>query len=461
MALEQFKRRIRIEVPAAELFGWHLRDGAFLRLAPPWERVGVEKWAHPDRVGERVVIVMRVGPLKKRWVAEYREFEPGRLFRDVQVSGPFAHWDHRHRVTPDGDGAAWLEDAIEYSPPLGALGRLVAGGFVRRSLSAMFAYRQRTTRDDLLAHQRARRRLSETGATLRRVGVTGATGLVGASLASFLESGGHEVVRLPRPTSPEFDKATLEGLDAVVHLAGENVAARRWSASQKERILSSRVEGTQRLCERLAKLQSPPKVFVSASAVGFYGDRGDEPLDEQSSPGNDFLADVCRRWEAEAARAVEFGARVTTLRFGVVLSGRGGALTKMLTPFKLGAGGVLGSGRQYMSWIALDDAIGAIHHALVEPSLHGAVNAVAPTAVTNREFTKTLGRVLRRPTIFPMPAAVARLAFGEMADALLLASQRVAPVRLVSSGYPFRYVDLEDALRYQLGCINAEAERSD
>jgi uncharacterized protein (TIGR01777 family) len=247
------------------------------------------------------------------------------------------------------------------------------------------------------------------------------------------------------------DPSRLEGVDAVVHLAGENIAAGRWTAARKEEIRRSRVEGTRRLCESLTRLSRRPKALVSASAMGFYGDRGDEVLRENSPPGNDFLAQVCREWEAATEPASRAGIRAVQLRFGMILSPAGGALKKMLLPFKLGVGGRIGSGRQFMSWIAIDDVVGAIHHAIVTESLQGPVNAVAPTPVNNTEYTRTLARVLSRPAIAPMPAFAARLAFGEMADALLLASQRVMPTRLQETGYRFKHPELDGALRHLLG----------
>ncbi len=226
---------------------------------------------------------------------------------------------------------------------------------------------------------------------------------------------------------------------------------RSWTPAVKARIRDSRVNGTRLLCEALARLSNPPRVLVCASAIGYYGDRGDEVLDEASSPGSGFLPEVCQEWEAATEPARAAGIRVVNLRFGVILSPSGGALAKMLTPFKLGAGGRIGDGRQWMSWIALDDVIDAIAYALNTESLAGPANCVAPQPVTNLEFTKTLGRVLHRPTIFPMPAVAARIAFGEMADALLLASARVLPKELSAAGYPFRYPQLEGALRHMLG----------
>lgn len=297
-----------------------------------------------------------------------------------------------------------------------------------------------------------------------KVLVTGASGLVGSALVPLLTAGGHTVARLvrspPRPSVAEVqwnpetgirEIASLEGMDAVVHLAGENIAGGRWTAERKARIRDSRVTGTRTLCETLARLARPPKVLVSASAIGYYGDRGGEVLRETSAPGLGFLPEVCRAWEEATEPAAQKGIRVVLLRIGVVLSPAGGALAKMLFPFKLGAGGIIGSGQQYMSWIGLDDIIGAIHHTLMTDALQGPVNVVAPRPVTNRDFTKTLGRVLGRPTLFPLPAFAARLAFGEMADALLLASTRVEPARLMAANYAFRHPDLEGALRHLLG----------
>lgn len=289
--------------------------------------------------------------------------------------------------------------------------------------------------------------------------ISGASGFVGSALVPALESAGHSVRRLvrqrPQAGSPDvhwdpmgtFDPVGgIEGFDAVVHLAGESVAA-RWTRTRKTRILNSRKVGTLTLASAAARSKKPPKVVVSASAVGYYGNRGDEVLTEESTSGADFLADVARQWEAALAPATKAGIRTVMLRIGFVLSPRGGGLARMLPPFRMGLGGRLGSGRQWMSWISLPDVVGAIQHALAADSLWGPVNAVAPHPVTNAEFTRTLGRILGCPTIFPMPGFAARLAFGEMADALLLASQRVQPVKLQSSGFQFRHPELEGALR--------------
>lgn len=292
--------------------------------------------------------------------------------------------------------------------------------------------------------------------------VTGASGLIGSALLPFLTAGGHRVTRLVRsqprsgemavrwdPVAGTLETSALEELDAVVHLAGENLAE-RWSAEKKTRIRDSRVKGTRLLSQALAQLAKPPKVLVSASAIGYYGNRGEEILTEESPSGSGFLAEVCRAWEAATEPALQKGIRVVHPRFGIVLSPAGGALGKMLPAFRMGVGGILGSGRQYVSWIALDDAVGAIHHMIMTETLQGPANAVAPNAVTNQELTKTLGKVLGRPTLFPMPAFAARLMFGEMADELLLASTRVRPAKLQATGYGFRYPELEVALRHLL-----------
>ena len=293
--------------------------------------------------------------------------------------------------------------------------------------------------------------------------VSGSSGLIGSGLTSFLDARGHQVRRLLRTPSQEsdtaswnpedgqFDADAFDGTEAVVHLAAEGIAGARWTPARKGRIRNSRVDGTRQLSQALARLESPPKVLVAASAIGFYGDRGDELLNESAPPGGGFLPDVCQAWEAAAAPARERGVRVVHLRIGVVLSASGGALTQMLPPFRFGVGGVLGSGRQFMSWIVLDDLLGVVLHALTDESLSGPVNAVAPHPVTNREFTKTLGHVLRRPTIFQIPAFGVRALFGEMADALLLASTRVEPATLRASTFTFIYPRLEDALRHTLG----------
>jgi len=357
----------------------------------------------------------------------------------------------------DGAGAGVLEDHIEYALPLGRAGDRAGGRAVRSLLETTFAYRHRVTADDLAAHAAGR------GGKAMKVAISGASGLIGSALVPSLTTGGHEVVRLVRrapsgrgeaawdPARGTVDRAALDGVDAAVHLAGEGIAGGRWTEARKERLRSSRLGPTRGLAEALASLPRPPKVLVSSSAVGYYGDHGDAWVDETCPAGDDFLGRLAAEWERAAQPAASAGIRVVNLRTGIVLSPAGGALGKMLTPFRAGVGGVLGPGTQYMSWIAMDDLLGAIHHALLTDGLAGPVNAVAPEPVTNAVFTKTLARVLGRPAIAPVPSFALRLLFGEMADAALLSSTRVRPARLLATGYRFRFTDLEGALRHLLG----------
>ena len=298
--------------------------------------------------------------------------------------------------------------------------------------------------------------------------VTGSTGLVGSALVRSLLAEGHQVTRMVRGDSQTFrapgtsavswdpekgsvNAAELEGHDAAVHLAGEPVAGGRWTEEKKRRIRESRVKSTRLLAETLAGLTDKPKVLVSASAIGFYGDRGDEMLHEESASGEGFLSEVSREWEKATLPASQASIRVVHLRIGIVLSAEGGALAQMLTPFKFGLGGPIGGGRQYMSWVALDDVVGIIKHALTHEDVRGPVNTVAPQPVTNAEFVKALGRALNRPAVLPMPAFALRLALGkEMADSLLLGGARVEPARLKATGYQFAYPELEGALRHVL-----------
>ncbi len=290
-----------------------------------------------------------------------------------------------------------------------------------------------------------------------RILMSGAGGTVGRALAPALAAGGHTVSRLVRarprdarqfrwdPAAGILDAAAIPTCDAVIHLAGASIAAGRWSASRKAEIMESRRAGTRLIATAIARAESPPGIFICASAVGYYGDRGDEVLTEGSAPGSGFLADVVRAWETEAALAT--GTRVVSLRLGVVLARGGGALPRMALPFRLGLGGPIGGGRQWMSWIALDDLIRVFQHVLIRGDLSGPVNAVSPHPVTQRDFSRLLGRILRRPALLPTPAWVLQAALGEMGRELLLFSQRVSPNRLISSGFEFDHADPETSLR--------------
>lgn len=467
--------RAETELPTSiqEAFAYHERDGALQRLVPPWESVQIE---HSDRslhVGSRVVMKTKVMGIPLRWVAEHTVYDPPHLFADTQLSGPFASWNHRHMFSgldPENDdlqnksskigieqqAITQLIDEIRYRLPMGFLGRTFGSSMARKTIEAMFAYRHRITRDDLqLSHDHPMEPI--------KVAISGSSGMVGSSMQSLLTLLGHHVypiVRHPVDSSnqsqavaawsSEKEAAKLSGVDAVIHLAGKSIASQRWNDRVKQEIRDSRVQKTRQLCESLARLDQKPKVLVCASATGIYGDRGDEVLNESSEIGDDFLADVAREWEDACQPAIDAGIRVVNARFGIILSPGGGALEKTLTPAKL-MGGSLGNGKQWWSWIALDDVLGAIYHAIANEAVSGPVNFVSPDPIRNQEFVKTLGRVIGRPALVPAPAFALRLGLGEMADALLLASSRVEPRRLLDSGYRFRFTDLESFFKYSLG----------
>jgi uncharacterized protein (TIGR01777 family) len=476
-----FARTLRVPVPAAELFAWHERPGAFERLAPPWQRVEVLETAHSVRDGARVRLRARVAPpalapfhsvvdplaalvVPAEWLVEHRDYVAGRRFRDVMLAGPFARWTHLHEVEPDGDAASRLTDTVDYALPFGPVGAAVGGRIARGELDRLFAYRHAVTAADLARHADARAR----GVESLTVAVTGASGLIGSALVPFLTAGGHQVVRIGRgapptratpavrdvqwdPTRGALDAAALEGVDVVVHLAGANVGG-RWTAAYKDEIARSRVDATQLLARALARLSRPPRALVSMSAVGYYGDRGDEVLDDGAPPGRGFLAEVAQRWEAAADPARAAGIRVVHPRLGVVLTPRGGALAKLLPPFSAGVGGPTGSGRQWWSVIGLDDVVGALHFLATHDTLAGPVNLALPEPVRNADFAHALGHVLGRPALLPTPAFALRLALGrEQADEMLLASQRVVPRRLLDAGFAFGRPTVEQALRFELG----------
>ena len=456
-----FEWRSTVPFSADEVYAWHTRPGAFERLSPPWHVTRVVERSGDMEHGGTLVFEYHNGPLRGRWVALHGDVEPGRRFSDRQLHGPFEEWKHTHSFIPDGPERSVIEDHIEFRLPLGAAGDLFGGLPANRFLERLFRFRHERTLADLTRHG------AHGGEPRLRVGVTGASGLIGAQLAAFLESGGHTVVRIGRglpgrpgdimwsPATGKLAAASLEDLDAVVNLAGENTG-RRWTAARKERIMASRRQSTALLAGAMATMKRPPRALLSASAVGYYGaDRGDAVLTEASAPGADFLADVCREWESALSPASRAGIRVVPLRFGVVLTAAGGALGRMLPAFRAGAGGPFGTGDQRLSWIGLDDLIGAVADLLFAETVDGAVNVTSPAPQTNREFVKTLGRVLRRPAVVPLPAGAVRAMFGEMGEVMLLGGQRVVPERLDKAGFAFRYPELEAALRVELGRLTA------
>jgi uncharacterized protein (TIGR01777 family) len=451
----------RTELPdhsPERVFDWHERPGALERLTPPWGDVEVLHRSGGIEDGGLVSLRVKRGPTSFRWDLQHRDYEYGRRFRDEQVNGPLRSWVHTHTFEPREGGGTVAQDEIDVEPPLGAAGAALGPGFIKRELERLFRFRYRRLFSDLARHARfeGERRL--------KVAITGPSGLVGSSLKHFLTTGGHEVVSMVRdsrkldadsifwnPAAGVLDPADLVGVDAVVHLAGTSIASGRWTEARKRAIKQSRVRGTELLSRTLAGMRDGPRVLISASAVGFYGDQGERTITEAAPSGRGFLAEVCRAWEGATRPAERAGLRVVNLRMGLVLAARGGAVGQMLLPFKLGAGGRLGSGKQYMSWIDLDDVTGLILHALYDGNLEGPVNATAEHPVTNAVFTSALGRVLGRPTVVPVPAIAVRAAFGELGQEALLWGQRAVPQKAIDAGFEFFHQGVEDSLRFQLG----------
>lgn len=432
-----------IPFPRDEVFAWHTRPGAFQRLMPPWQPMTAVRETASLADGTAVVGL----PAGLRWTARhvpagYRP--PERFVDELRIAG-VRPWLHTHDFGDPGDGTTLMRDRVATPVPAVAL-------------RAMFRYRHRQLADDLAVHREAATHLGGP----MTVAVTGSSGLVGSALCALLSTGGHRVIRLVRrdpngsderrwrPEQPDAD--LLEGVDAVVHLAGASIAG-RFTAAHKGAIRDSRIGPTARLAEVAGASDNGPRVFVAASAIGYYGfDRGDEILTEESESGTGFLADVVRDWESAAAPAAEAGVRVVQVRTGIVQAARGGTLRLLRPLFSLGLGGRIGTGRQWLSWIGIDDLTDIYYRAIYDPALLGPINAVAPQPVRNVEYTAALARVLRRPAIVPVPGFGPRLLLGrEGATELALASQRVLPARLLAAGQRFRQPTVDEALAHQLG----------
>ncbi|RVU42181.1 TIGR01777 family protein [Lujinxingia sediminis] len=458
--MPEFSRRTGYPVSSLQLYNWHARPGAFERLVPPWESIEVLEQSGGIADGARLVMRIQQGPVGVIWEAHHRDHIEGHQFVDEQVRGPFKHWRHTHRFEALGPEQSLLIDEVDYALPMGALGNFFGGGFADALVESMFAFRHRRTGDDLRRHQ-------ALSPTPLRVAVSGSSGTLGRALVAFLSTGGHEVYKLVRRRAMnpdeiawsvetgEVEQDKLEGLDAVVHLAGEPVLGERWSTAKRRRIEESRVRGTTALARALAGLSEPPKVFLSASAIGFYGDRGEEALDEDSEAGEGFLAGVCQRWEEATEAARSAGLRVVHLRIGQVLDPRHGAFAELRRAQKLGGASRIASGTQFMSWIDLDDVLGAILFLMNDTrgrTLEGPVNLVAPRAQTNAEVMATMARVLGGMKLVPVPGATVKTILGaDAARETALASQRVVPRRLIDAGFEFFYPELDEALAMKFG----------
>jgi uncharacterized protein (TIGR01777 family) len=454
--------------PRAALFAYHANEGAFERLAPPWERIEVVRSSGGIRDGGALLMRIRKGPVAIPWEALHFGYIEGERFCDEQVRGPFARWVHTHSFEPaEVSDRSTLQDHVEWAVPGGAIGNAIGGGIAARQLDRMFAFRHLRTARDLLRHQ------SHAARGTLRIVVTGASGSIGSALVPYLTSAGHEVTRLVRrepvngderfvgreaywdPAAGVIAQDAIDGCDAVIHLAGEAITG-RWTAAKMRRIEQSRVNGTRLIAEAIARsmhADRKSRMLLSASAVGFYGSRPGVDLDESEGAGSDFRAKVCRAWESAAEPARDAGARVVTMRIGLVIGARTPFMRPLLPVWRVGLGGSFGDGRQCWPWIGLDDLLGAVEFLLHRDDVNGPVNLTAPASTTNREFARTLARVLKRPALGFYPAWALRAIFGRLADEALLSDQRVIPGALERAGFVFLTPTLEACLRWELGLV--------
>jgi hypothetical protein len=456
MGHNTYIKRTLINAPVETLFAWHAREGAISRLTPPWapmkmifrSKKGIQK-------GVKVGFRLRMFKIPMTWEAEHIEYQENKLFKDCQVKGPFSKWEHTHRFTPAGGGKSIMEDNVEFELPLGFLSRPFYG-FAGKEFDRMFGYRHRVLKYDLEHHAEAGQK--------KRILISGAGGTMGSVLVPFLRTCGHEVITLVRkkkkPLKDEFfwdphnGILDLEGagpIDAVINLNGVDISRGRWTARQKKRIIDSRVLPTRLLVEKMIRLHPKPAVFISSSAIGFYGEREDRILNETAASGDRFISKVCRAWEEASQDAQKAGIRTIQLRTGVVLTPAGGALKRMELPFRIGFGVRLSHGRQYMSWISMDDAVSGILYILTHDRIKGPVNLTAPNPVTNKVFSKILARVFSKKVFLTLPGFMARALWGQMGEETLLTSARVMPEKLLDNGFAFQHERLLQAFKHVLG----------
>jgi hypothetical protein len=461
-----YKHETVVNADIDTTFAWFEHEGSFRRLMPPWEVAQEVRADDSLEVGsQRVFKFPAPGApfINLTWVAEHTGYDKPNYFADTMVKGPFWKWDHDHYLKEE-NGVTTVVDDVTYSVPFGPLGMLVdkvlGGSLVTGRISSMFKAREFRLKRDLDNHAKF------LDMPRKKILVVGSSGLIGTQLVAFLDTGNHEVWRLVRrvadsnkneiswnPDKGEINAKELEGFDVVIHLGGVGIGDKRWSKKRKAAIRDSRVNSTELLSKTLASLEDKPDLFMMASAIGYYGNRGDEELDESSTSGEDgyFLTDVCKAWENSANPAKDAGIRTVHMRTGIVISAVGGALGKMLLPAKMGGGGPIGSGKQWMSWISMDDQIYSMYHLMMSDGVSGEYNLTAPNPVRQKQFAKDLGRVLRRPAFAPLPGFMMKIMFGEMGARLTLDSQRVLPKNLQESGYEFIHTDLQSALSDSLG----------
>ena len=464
MAYNIYIKKTEINVPVDALFAWHARDGAIARLTPPWAPLKmIDRSGDGIKKGVKIKFRISLFKIPMIWEAEHIEYQENRLFKDCQIKGPFSKWEHTHRFEPViGQGlqsgsknASYMEDHVEFELPFRFLSRLFYG-FAKKEFERMFSYRHRVLKYDLEHHVDKIKK--------KRILISGASGTIGSALVPFLQTCGHEVIRLVRkkgdlasdelfwdPYNGILDLEKLSPIDAIINFNGVDISRGRWTDKQKQLILDSRVVPTRLLVKKMNDLDRKPDVFISASAIGFYGEGEDKIFNETSTVGDRFISRVCKQWEDASVDAQNAGIRTIQLRIGMVLTPAGGALARMELPFKLGCGVKLSHGRQYMSWISMDDVLSGILYILSNDRIQGAVNLTAPKPVPNKEFSKTLARVFSKKVFFTIPKFLALLLWGEMGKDTLLTSARVAPKKLLDNGFSFQHKELFKALKDMLG----------
>ena len=457
-----FVHKAKFDANKKQIWDWYNSDGAFRRIMPEWE--GIQPINAGRLVdGDETIFKVKMGPLRQKWVARHHSVVPGESFADRMIKGPFGAWNHHHEFESESGQKTSVIDNVEYKLPLHIFTGWSAGFTVLPRMKQMFEFRSVRVANDL-------KQIHATAKLPRqRILVSGSTGMIGLQLCAFLEAAGHDVHRLLRPSTKlpsdvdsnkvvkwndltgEILEGDMNGFDSIIHLAGAGIGDKRWSKKRLKLIRDSRIIPTENLAKIVSGLENPPKKMLCSSAIGFYGNRGTEVLDENSNAGNDMLSDLCRDWEDASSAAKNAGINVIHLRTGIVMSPLGGALAKLLLPAKMGAGGPVGGGKQMQSWISLDDEIYAIHHLMMKEDSEGVYNLTAPNPVSQKQFAKTLGKVLRRPAFAPLPGFVIKILFGQMGKKLVLEGQDVRPNRLLESGYEFTHSELESCLRSCLG----------
>ena len=464
MTISTYKSELEVPVPVDQLFSWHENPGAFERLTPPFEPVKVKKRKGGIDGGE-VHLQMNLGPIPLPWVARHHDYIKNEQFLDEQVSGPFASWNHAHLFEKIDAKSSKLIDKIDYKLPFGTVGKTFGGAFAEQKIKQMFAYRRNITKNDLVSQ-------SKYSGSQLNIAVTGGSGLIGSQLKPYLTTAGHSVENIVRgrPQNGELSwnlenktMSNLSGKDVVVHLAGEPISKPLggmiplpWTKWKRNEILRSRVEGTKLISEHIASLNNPPKVMICASAVGYYGDRGEDLLSESEESGDDYFSHVVSEWEKAAQPAIDAGIRVVFLRIAPVMSPLGGALQVLGNAARLGSSPPVAGGKQWWSWISLDDVVDVIYHSIINEKLSGPVNVASPNPVRQKEWASTLAKVIwgrfgPLTGLIPVPGFVLKTLLGEFGDVLALSSIKIDSSKLLDSGYKFRFENLEDCFRHLLG----------